>query len=272
MPPSCQAPLNLPSPLPLPLTLCPFLPPVTNLSSALLLLTSGPGSLRYPHSCFHLNKKHHHLHLVWTPQSSPSSPRSTIFLPSNPNPLLTTTTTTIYPSAGCQVPSSSRPRVLSTSLNIHEVAEGRLNFPLAMTIIRHLGPEGEKHLAQLTESPVSLFGFSLPYHRIFVLFIPDISSLSDRRRKSNNQDYLSDSLFCITALHYPIRSIFFLASSASSHHQLSPSPCIFPPHHPNKNESLTFQSTFTYIRLAYTPPPRHGLQIYVRFTYLQSHV
>jgi len=165
MHPSCQAPLNLPSPLPHPLTLCPFLPAATNLLSALLPLTSGPGCLRYPHSRFHLNRKHHHLHLVWIPQSSPSSPRSTIFLPSNLNPPLTTTTTTIYPFAGCQAPSSSTPRVLSTSLNIHEAGEGRLNFPFAMTIIRHLGPEGEKCLAHLTESPAldffSLFGFFL---------------------------------------------------------------------------------------------------------------
>lgn len=162
MSPSCQAPLNLPSPLPHPLTLCPFLPAVTNHSSALLLLTSGPGSHRHPHSRFHLNRKHHHLHLAWTPQSSPSSPRSTIFLPSNLNPPLATTTTTIYPSAGCQAPSLSRPRVLSTNLNIHEAAEGRLNFPPAMTIIRHLGPEGEKRLAQLTESPaLDFFAFWL---------------------------------------------------------------------------------------------------------------
>lgn len=162
MSPSCQPPLNLPSPLPHPLTLCPFLPAVTNLSSALSLLTSAPGCLRHLRLCFHLKRKHHHhLHLAWTPQSSPSSPRSTIFLPSNQNPRLTTmTTTTIHPSAGCQAPSSSRPRVLQTSLNKHEAEEGRLN---AMTIIRHIGPEGEKRLAQLTDSPaIALWLFSPP--------------------------------------------------------------------------------------------------------------
>ena len=190
---------------------------------------------------------------------------------------MTTTTPTICPPAGCQAPSSSTPTVLSTNLNIHEAAEGRLNFPLAMTIIRHLGPEGEKPLAQLTESSALAFFFrflaSPPHHRIFVLFIPDITSLSDRRRKKkgNNQDYLSDSLFCITSFALPSLSDPF----SFLHHQHH---CIIsslsfslhyppPPHHPNKNESLTFQSTFTYIRLAYTPPLRHGLQIYV-----QSHL
>ena len=187
---------------------------------------------------------------------------------------MTTTMPTICPSAGCQAPSSSTPTVLSTNLNIHEAAEGRLNFPLAMTIIRHLGPEGEKPLAQLTESSALAFFFAFwlpPHHRIFVLFIPDITSLNDRRRKKgNNQDYLSDSLFCITSFALPSLSDPF----SFLHHQhhciissLSFSLHYPPTSSPKQNESLTFQSTFTYIRLAYTPPLRHGLQIYV-----QSHL